>query len=426
MLDRVRVRERDLWVAAEVAAAAGVDGHRAELALLKAAQAHAALQGRTTLAAEDLALGARLALPHRLRRGPFEAAVLEPGQLEALVSQAMDAAPSAGDAQSGEDGVAPAGEPAGDGPPPTDSPTTDGSARPQPGEATTDGGGTTRPVASGEEFVVRPLDTNLERMSRQAAGRRTLSETRTRRGRYIRARIVEERARDVAFDATLRAAALRQAPLVPPATLTITPRDLHDKVRVRKAGNLILFLVDASWSMATAERLAAAKGAVLSLLVDAYQRRDRVALAVFRRRGTEVVLPFTTSVQQARRRLADIPVGGKTPLSHALWTADGLFRVARRKDPEALRLLILLTDGAGNISLTGRAPAEEAWALADQLRRRDVRSVVIDLYDPLLRDPSSPARQLALALGGEHLTVPSLQAGAVAEAVRERLVVGRS
>jgi magnesium chelatase subunit D len=225
----------------------------------------------------------------------------------------------------------------------------------------------------------------------------------------------------VAFDATLRAAALRQAPLTAPATLEVTARDLHDKVRVRKAGNLILFLVDASWSMATAERLAAAKGAVMSLLVDAYQRRDRVALAVFRRRATEVVMPFTSSIELARRRLADIPVGGKTPLSHALWTADRLFQQAKRKEPEALRLLILLTDGAGNISLTGRPPAEEALALADGLRRRGVKSVVIDLYDPLLTDPDSPARALALALGGEHLTVANLQAGVVADAVRERL-----
>lgn len=424
LLPSVRLSERDLWVAAEIAVGAGVDGHRAELALLKTAQAHAALQGRTSLVAEDLALGARLALPHRLRRGPFEAAALDAAQLDALVGQAQHNAPADLDVQSGDENGASA--PAEAGPetpvPPSDTPSTDGAARPLPGEAPADTGGSTRPVANAEEFVVRPLDTSLEQLSRRASGRRSLTETATRRGRYISARRPEARARDVAIDATLRAAALRQAPLVAPATLTVTPRDLHDKVRVRKAGNLILFLVDASWSMATAERLAAAKGAVLSLLVDAYQRRDRVALAVFRRRATEVVLPFTSSIQLARRRLTDIPVGGKTPLSHALWTADRLFRQGRAKDPEALRLLILLTDGAGNISLTGRPPAEESFALAGQLHRRGVRSVVIDLYDPLLRDPDSPARQLAVALGGDHLSVTDLQASAVADAVRERLV----
>jgi magnesium chelatase subunit D len=424
LLAEVRLTERDLWVAAEIASGSGVDGHRSELALLKAAQAHAALDGRTRLGAEDLTLGARLALPHRLRRGPFEMAALEPGQLEGLVAEALHTAPGGGEGEPGDEEAA--GSPADPGPdapePPGDGPTVEGAARPVPGDAQAETGGSGRPVAGGEPFAVRPLDTSLEQMSRRATGRRSLTETETRRGRYVRARPVTAKARDVAFDATLRAAARRQGPLRLPARLVVEPRDLHDKVRVRKAGHLILFLVDASWSMATAERLAAAKGAVLSLLVDAYQRRDRVALAVFRRRGTEVVLPFTASVQLAKQRLAEVPVGGKTPLAHALWTADRLFNQARLKDPAAPCLLILLTDGAGNISLTGRPPAEEASALARALRRRGVKSVVIDLQDPLLRDPDVPTRQLAADLGGDHLTVTNLQAGAVADAVRERLV----
>jgi magnesium chelatase subunit D len=209
--------------------------------------------------------------------------------------------------------------------------------------------------------------------------------------------------------------------LEPGAPFAVERADVHRKVRVRKAGNLILFLVDASWSMATAERLAAAKGAALSLLVDAYQRRDRVGLAVFRRRGTDVVLPFTASVERARKLLGTVPVGGKTPLSHGLMTADRLFELALLRDLTALPMLILLTDGAGNISLTGRPPVEEAYALGDRLRRRGVRSIVIDLYSRSRFYPESPAVDLARALGGEHHTLASLHAEGVLATVRAQL-----
>jgi magnesium chelatase subunit D len=248
-----------------------------------------------------------------------------------------------------------------------------------------------------------------------------VTRTDTRRGRYVRARPAGERRDDIALDATLRAAAMRQAPLEPETAIEVTPADLQRKVRVRRSGNLVLFLVDASWSMAAAQRMAAAKGAALSLLVDAYQRRDRVGLAVFRRRGTDVILPFTASVTRAQKLLADLPVGGKTPLSHALLTAARLFAIARRRDPEAMPLLVLLTDGAGNISLTGRPPADEMRALAGHLRHQEVRSVVIDLQRPSRFYPSSPAAELAVALGGEHHTVTSLHADGVLEKVRARL-----
>ena len=181
--------------------------------------------------------------------------------------------------------------------------------RPQVLEASA---GSERPVDGVDPYAVRPLAAQVEQLTRRASGRRSRSEADTRRGRYVRAEPAEGLCTDVAFDATMRAAAIRQAPLAAPATLELKAVDLQRKVRERKTGHLILFLVDASWSMAAADRITAAKGAVLSLLVDAYQRRDQVALAVFRREGTRVVLPFTGSVALARRRLKDLAVGGKT------------------------------------------------------------------------------------------------------------------
>lgn len=276
-------------------------------------------------------------------------------------------------------------------------------------------------VATAAPFIARHFETDLDRLSRRASGRRSVTKTETRRGRYVAARPADGRYDDIAFDATLRAAALRQAPMRPGQRIDIKVRDLHRKERVRKAGNLILFMVDASWSMATAERLAAAKGAVLSLLVDAYQRRDRVGLAVFRREGTEIVLPFTGSTVLAERRLRDIAVGGKTPLSHALFTADLLFAQALQRDPSALPLLVLLTDGAGNISLTGRAPLEEMRLLSAALRRRGVRSIVVDMYTRSRFYPTSPAAELAACLGGELCNMAELRAEGVVTKVRSAM-----
>ena len=182
----------------------------------------------------------------------------------------------------------------------------------------------------GESFAPRRLDTPLDKMMRRNAGRRSRTYTDRKRGRYIMARPAGRKRDDLAFDATLRAAApfqrereeLRRRNRV---AFAVRPADYQRKVRVKRAANLVLFLVDASWSMAVAERMIATKGAIVSLLNDAYQRRDRVGLITFQRDRATLVLPPTNSVQLAEQSLQDIPVGGKTPLSaglgHGLWRA---------------------------------------------------------------------------------------------------------
>ncbi|MCB0216757.1 MAG: VWA domain-containing protein, partial [Chloroflexi bacterium] len=436
-LPDVAIRDRDLRLTAELVGEARVDGHRAELAILKGAQANAAFEGRDRLRVEDLALAARLALPHRMRRGIFEGDAADLSGIDAVLERfgrgeddPDDDAPrgsqAGGPPEGGGGGPAEGGQPRAGGDPGTAAPGVEGGGMPRPGQGQPGGDGDPRPVAGDESLEVRSLDARLDRMTRRASGRRNVARSDTRRGRYVRAEPAGERLDDIAFDATLRSAAIRQAPLAVGAALDVQALDLQRKIRMRKTGNLVLFLVDASWSMATAERLKAAKGAVMSLLVDAYQRRDRVALAVFRRSGTRVVLPFTASVSMARQRLVDIAVGGKTPLSHALHTAERLFERELMRDPTALPLLVLLTDGAGNISLSGRPPAEEARLLSARLRARGVRSLVIDLYSQRPTAIPSPAADLARHLGGELCPVTSLQADSVAAQVRSRLLEGRS
>lgn len=179
----------------------------------------------------------------------------------------------------------------------------------------------------------------------------------------------------------------------------IQRQDLQRKVRVKRTANLVLFVVDASWSMAVAERMAATKGAILSLLTDAYQRRDRVGLVVFQKDRANLVLPPTNSVQLAQRALADIPVGGKTPLSAGLFMAHEVITREKRLHPDVLPLMILLTDGAGNVALGDGAPQPEAHRLADQIAEEDIRSVVVNM------EHTAFDQGLADALA-EHLKAP--------------------
>jgi magnesium chelatase subunit ChlD-like protein len=207
---------------------------------------------------------------------------------------------------------------------------------------------------------------------------------------------------DLAFDATLRAAApfqRRRKEQKRPVAFDIRPVDFQRKIRVKKTANLVLFVVDASWSMAVAERMSATKGAILSLLTDAYQRRDRVGLVVFQKDRATLVLPPTNSIQLAKKALSDIPVGGKTPLSAGLFLTHQVLQKERLTHPDVLPLVILLTDGAGNVSLSNLPPQIEAHRMAAQIAEDDIRCVVINM------EHAAFDQGLAQALA-EHLEAP--------------------
>jgi magnesium chelatase subunit D len=199
----------------------------------------------------------------------------------------------------------------------------------------------------------------------------------------------------------------------------IQPSDLQQKVRVRKAANLIMFVVDASWSMAVAERMSATKGAILSLLTDAYQRRDRVGLVVFQKDRALTVLPPTNSIQLAQKALSDIPVGGKTPLSAGLTLAMETLLRERTIHPEVLPLMILLTDGAGNVSMGELPPQEEALLVADRIRESDLRAVVINMEHAAF--DQGLANSLAERLGAPCYTLHELKAEHLYRTVRREI-----
>lgn len=171
--------------------------------------------------------------------------------------------------------------------------------------------------------------------------------------------------------------------------------------------------------MAVSERMEATKGAILSLLTDAYQRRDRVGMIVFQKDRASLVLPPTNSVDLAKRLLVNLPIGGKTPLAAGLWLARDTIQKELRKYPELMPLLVILTDGAGNVSMGSMPPQVEAYRVAEQLQEDSVKSIVINMesaeYDKGL------AQALADHLNGTCYNLASLQAEYLFTMVRNQL-----
>lgn len=360
-------------------AAAGAEGLRADLVLARAAAANAGWDGRTETTADDVRLVAPLVLAHRQRRHPLD----PPDADQQRLDDALD------------DALGPPPEPGGD---PTDQPDADDTAAPDRTDA---------PDPTPD--AVAALRAARVATAAPTAGRR--SPVTGPRGRTIADRAPNGTASGVAVVATARTAAARRA-ADPTSPAGIVAADLREPVREAKAGNLLVLAVDASGSMGAADRMAAVKGALLGLLVDAYQRRDRVALVTFRGDGAEVALAPTASVELARRRLEDLPTGGETPLAEGIRTAADL---ADRSTTDTLRpLLVVVTDGRA----TGAGDAVDAAILeAAVVRHRGVPSVVVDV-----EDGSGPrlglAARLAEALGAHHLPLGALTAPRLEAALR--------
>lgn len=295
----------------------------------------------------------------------------------------------------------------------------------------------------GDAFAVRKIVPPLARRQPQPGrGRRSQTTAVNQGGHYIRAVVPQGSVRDVAVDATLRAAALRlvqgngdeeqggggageqgglQAisppPLRPPAPLRILPADLRVKIRRARTGNLILFVVDASGSMGAQQRMVAVKGAVLSLLLDAYQKRDRVGLIAFRGAGAEVLVPPTNSVELAEQRLRQLPVGGRTPLAAGLQLAERVLVSHLQRDAALTPLLVLVTDGRSNVG----SPAQLRHA-ALTLTQKRLAALVLDSEQGFVR--LGAAKEIAGWLEAEYLPLESLRAGVIAGRVRQRLTIG--
>jgi magnesium chelatase subunit D len=400
LLPQVRLPDSALRQIAEVCAAFDVDGMRADIVTARAAAAHAAWQGRTTVVAEDVRSAALLALPHRKRRNPFD----EPGLDTEALDDALDRA--------GQDEPEP--DPDGDG-----GPSGGGQSGTDPEPACEQPGSSDKtPSQSSGSSPAQPQSAPTGRAGRaplivgagKAAGtpgRR--STARTGRGRTVGTLPRNARTGPIHLPATLAAAALSQIDRGRQGgRILITASDLRRAERRGKEGNLVLFVVDASGSMAARARMTEVKGAVLGLLLDAYQRRDKVGLITFREKGAELVLAPTSSVENAVSRLDAIQTGGRTPLAAGLAKAVQVINTERLRDPLRRPLVLLITDG--------RADGASATRAGARLRGHDV--VVVDCERGRVR--LRLAERLAVDLGADYLRLEDMTAEPLTAAVTER------
>ena len=420
LLPQVQVGEPLLELISRICMDLGVDGHRADIVTYKTAMALAAFHGRLQVTVADVEEAAELALPHRQRRSPFDQPHLDQEQMQQTLQKWRD------DQEKPPDGQQQAQEELPN-PFPTsglDSETgsANGDASPQPpdqGEQAASG--EERIFAIGDPYAVRRLMAKVrDHRRRQGSGRRSESCTTSKSGAYVGAAIPPGEVTDLALDATLRAAAphqlRRRAGGAHGTAIAIEECDLREKVRRKRVRNLILFVLDTSGSMGAQERMVATKGAVISLLTDAYQRRDRVGLVTFRDQGAELVLPFTNSVELARQRLAELPTGGRTPLAHGL--DMGIRAIGRQTQSEnnAIPLLVLISDGRANVSMGGGDPVDEAKQLARIAQQRGIQSVVIDTEHDAVN--LGLMREIAAALGAPHLRLEQIKSAAILRAIK--------
>ncbi len=397
---------------AAVCAAMEVDGMRADLVVARTAVAHAAWRGEQVVAEHDVEVAVRLALPHRRRRDPFD----EPGLSEEQLTDAMRSAADEIDQPPPDDDPSPPDDPPG-GPAP-ESPSGNGSSSESADTAGDPGEGRAPaqrpPAAPSPSFRARLLQ--VPGVGEGAPGRR--SRARSGFGRIVRA--ADPGAPGGAglhLVGTLSAAAPHQLSRGRSGPgLALRAEDVRRAVREGREGNLVLFAVDASGSMAARARMSAVTGAVLSLLADAYQRRDKVGVVTFRAGGAELALPPTSSVDAAARRLRGLSTGGRTPLADGLLLTRRVLAAERLRDPRRRPLLIVLTDGRATSSGAGGDPVADALRAAALLAADGVASITVDCESGPVR--LGLAGRLAGALGGPCLTVAQLSADQVAGVVR--------
>lgn len=395
VLPDVELDDELLFMIASVCVAMGVDGHRADLVMGRAAAAYAVLHGRREVTAADVRAIAPMVLAHRMRKSPFEEQRLDEQRLDQLIASAASG-PSEARGESG-------GEPSDGAAPPVAMPHEVG-----PAEA-----------ALSSEAITAELVAGMDRMRRAHGGRRQETTSDDRNGRYVRA----EPARpgqpvDLALDATIRAAAPHQAKRESDLAISIEPQDLRTKVRKRRVGASIVFCVDASGSMGASNRMEAAKAAVLELLVDAYQRRDRVGLVAFRGESAQVVLQPTASVELAQLKLKSLPTGGATPIAHGILMSLDVLNAETRREDGIVPWLVLVTDGRANVGIGTGLGSEDARKAAARLHGSAINTLVVDTSGP---GAGMAARDLARAAGGEYVRLGDVQGGALAGAVRQRL-----
>lgn len=410
-LSKVEVSAAMIQLAAVYTLKAHVAGHRADIYLIEAARAEAALEGRKYVLPKDLEKAAEFVLPHRMRK-----AEEQQGQLSEEMPQKQpeeDNKPQQEEEQQtpqdNEFSHPPEAQP-----PQINTEDADDSSYEQNqdnAQMSNPRGQSRERIDDADLHVNLPpmwIEPSKDRKPKKGSGKRSLTMTDLMQGRYVRAEIPKAKTSDIAFDATLRAAApYQKARPSNGCAVVIRKDDLRSKVREKRTGNIFLFVVDASGSMGARERMKTVKGVIFKILLDAYQKRDRVGMVAFRKNQAEVLLPVTRSVDFAQKKLATMPTGGKTPLAKGLLKAEDVLDMLYRQDANQDPVMILITDGRATSSLNrGTNPVTDALEEAKRIGRRNIPVAVIDTESGFIK--LGLAKKLAKAMGASYFQVDKI------------------
>ena len=405
LLPKVVVSSAMIQLASVYALKAHVSGHRADIYLIEAARALAALAERRYVLPKDLEKAAEFVLPHRMRKN-WEEELPQSDELEDPDKNKTEKAQESEDNDLGDDGEDPSGnhivEATGNGGN-NDESSSDMPEFPQ--------GADDEKVDPADSHVILPplwIQNEKKRFSPKGSGKRNMTRSDERQGRYVKAGIPKGETHDIAIDATLRAAAPHQkGRRSNGCAVVIRHEDIRRKEREKRTGNIFLFLVDASGSMGARERMKAVKGVVFKMLADAYQKRDRVGMIAFRRDRAEVLLPITRSIEFAQKKLAALPTGGKTPLAQGLIKAEDMLDRLYRQDPLQDPVLILITDGRATNSLNKNTdPVRDALSEAERIGHRHMLAAVIDTESSFIK--LGLAKELAQKMGASYFHVDKI------------------
>ncbi|MEG2068206.1 MAG: VWA domain-containing protein [Acidaminococcaceae bacterium] len=419
LLKTVVVSEAFIQLAAKMCAQAFCAGHRAEIYLLECAKAIAALALRDYILPQDMQEAAQYVLPHRMRQAPGEE--VKQTEAEKNTNENNEVNTTGEDnrqAEQEEREVSQAALPADNKRKDT---TSESEIEPEHYTAhktekhesheSNNAGEAGEQVAEADKNFSQlkvQLDWGQDRKIRRGSGKRSITKTDLKQGRYVRAQLSKGKIEDLAFDATIRAAAPYQRLRVNNGcALNLQTRDLRQKVREKRIGSTFLFVVDASGSMGAQTRMQAVKGAVFHMLQEAYQKRDQVGMIAFRRHQAEILLPITRSIELAQKCLQDLPTGGKTPLAEGLAKALLTLYVRTKREQELEPVLVLITDGRANfVDESGQEPIQQALVMAEKIGKLQISAVVIDTETDFIK--LGVAKDIAQAMGASYYRLQQL------------------
>lgn len=424
VLNKVQVSDSIMCLSAQISEEANCAGNRAEIIIIEAAKAIAAFDNRKNININDIKEAAEFALPHRMREMPPSVSDNDDKEEESEEEQIDD------DKEENEN--------KNENEPPQveddDNYENDNKEENKNEEDSLDYEENLEETKQEEKneneadndmvddigniFAIKSLDIKpIDRKKRRGSGKRSKTKTDLMQGRYVKYNLPKDKVKDLAFDATLRAAAPYQSLRDKNGlAFVINKSDFREKVREKRTGTTILFVVDASGSMGAKKRMSAVKGAVVSLLTDAYQKRDKVGMVAFRKSQAEVLLGITRSVELAQKSLKDLPTGGKTPLSAGLSKGYEILKAAKNKDPEMVPVLVLVSDGRTNSSVNNGDPYEEAIEIANKIATENIQSIVIDTEQDFIK--LGLANNIAKAMNAQYYKLEDLGATEIASTIR--------